>query len=1461
MFLNPALLRQDPVFADNGYGEFLAKPELKLADHALALRSAFNLSGDEYDRIVAALGYDATTPLTIPNVSAIYRRGWLARKLKLSVHELLLLSQLAGLGPFVTPDGDAHRPLTWGTGHVQLPTEPGLKAAVNGVAVSGRFIYALHYIYNPQQPHAFRAGTLFKIEGETRAIVAQVSVGHEPRSVAILEDPTDPTRRTLYVTNAGPGDAQGRLGTSVMIVPEDANGFGQVKEVKVSGGPHEIAVSPKQNRLLVTSPFGRRLHVLSAVDGSKISEFVVAEAEQGPHGHGPYMVAVDDDESAVYITVAPRGGSSTATRVVKLVPKDATTYRSAWNVPVAPTRSTPPRIAVDGERGLVYVSNNNQDPQGPNESRVTILSTENGTVLGNTREMGSLVHGLRVSERFGYAYSALGASVAVIGSGGSIVETIPTGLGAPWGIAVHPETQQVIVGDTLDGKLTIATPSTTAPPANIRHSSPRLDMLRAAGAGQADLGLLGADDGEPASHAPLSRRAPEGSRALLEGRLDPFDREILRLISFVQALKNSPLSTAAALYLVWNQDLSGKSAPDRTQVAAFARTLRTDLAAVEAEFAVADDPDGALARVRFAKVYGAEAADFFFGLLGDTLTVDVDFSDPEGTLAPGAARQAIEEAAGKTETGAAKISYDDFRKRLAYAGVLTAVTRDAIKASAGSRAAAFKAAVDELYSEHQATVGPFFERYPELRGPFDAYITDRARTAAQKRASLLQAILPGLIERRKRQVARQAASTVADIDPALAPALLDAPEAPFPLHATARADRPALRDLLEVQTAGLSVQFFIGDTATGVPVRGLTDIASNLDYSRPSGNPLPANPTAGGAVSGIWRGYIEAPESGFYNLRMEADAGARVTLLLDDEPVALAQDRTLWGNASPVQLEGGTLYPITLTVEKVRDVLRVQWEWDPKGQGRGVVPARYLYPAPAFASLADTYVRFLKAASLATGLGLTVNELAFFATHPDYRIGETGWLNHLSASGNPERATGTVLLNTLKELIDFVRIKAQVSPGDESLLTVLKDPVAATQTEEGLLFALTRWNTAGLNAVLAHFSTGIPDRNLIDNLRSFRLFRRAYDALALTQTMGIPAQALIKATTNEPAGETVRDLQAALRARYDAGDWRDVRQADQRRDARPAARRAGRLHPAPDARAPRQRAHRHARQALRVLPDGRADGAVHADLAHPARALVGAAVHRALPDEPGAARLARSRSTPKQWEWMKRYRVWEANRKVFLFPENWLEPELRDDKSPFFKETMSELLQGDITDERAAIALLELPVEAGRGRQARAVRHALRRGRPPGTADDVAHVVARTAGANRKYYYRAASTATGRPGSRSSWTSRTTRSSRWSGTIGCSCSGCASSSRNRMPGTSRSTTPMSSSPRSKLGHQYRATLVVGERGAVLERVLQREMAADPNVGRCQPDGSELLGMCSSPARTWNCTRCGKRRGR
>ncbi|TDB67508.1 Tc toxin subunit A-related protein [Arundinibacter roseus] len=64
----------------------------------------------------------------------------------------------------------------------------------------------------------------------------------------------------------------------------------------------------------------------------------------------------------------------------------------------------------------------------------------------------------------------------------------------------------------------------------------------------------------------------------------------------------------------------------------------------------------------------------------------------------------------------------------------------------------------------------------------------------------------------------------------------------------------------------------------------------------------------------------------------------------------------------------------------------------------------------------------------------------------------------------------------------------------------------------------------------------------------------------------------------------------------------------------------------------------------------------------------------------------------EQWKWMKMYRVWEANRKVFLYPENWIEPELLDDKSYLFSELENELLQNELnefTTEEAIIRYVE----------------------------------------------------------------------------------------------------------------------------------------------------------------------------
>lgn len=56
------------------------------------------------------------------------------------------------------------------------------------------------------------------------------------------------------------------------------------------------------------------------------------------------------------------------------------------------------------------------------------------------------------------------------------------------------------------------------------------------------------------------------------------------------------------------------------------------------------------------------------------------------------------------------------------------------------------------------------------------------------------------------------------------------------------------------------------------------------------------------------------------------------------------------------------------------------------------------------------------------------------------------------------------------------------------------------------------------------------------------------------------------------------------------------------------------------------------------------------------------------------------------WSWVENYRVWQANREVFLYPENYTQPELRKDKSPQFTELESALHQHKLNADSAETA-------------------------------------------------------------------------------------------------------------------------------------------------------------------------------
>ena len=128
----------------------------------------------------------------------------------------------------------------------------------------------------------------------------------------------------------------------------------------------------------------------------------------------------------------------------------------------------------------------------------------------------------------------------------------------------------------------------------------------------------------------------------------------------------------------------------------------------------------------------------------------------------------------------------------------------------------------------------------------------------------------------------------------------------------------------------------------------------------------------------------------------------------------------------------------------------------------------------------------------------------------------------------------------LTALLDFSRIKQALSPSDERLLAVLRNPrqlpscqAAARQTA---LLSLTGWTQASVNALLTQFfgSTDPASLSSVEN------FRRVYDAYSIVKTCGLTASALISAITNAPSATTVSALQSALRARYAESDWLTV---------------------------------------------------------------------------------------------------------------------------------------------------------------------------------------------------------------------------------------------------------------------------------------------------------------------------------
>jgi hypothetical protein len=101
-----------------------------------------------------------------------------------------------------------------------------------------------------------------------------------------------------------------------------------------------------------------------------------------------------------------------------------------------------------------------------------------------------------------------------------------------------------------------------------------------------------------------------------------------------------------------------------------------------------------------------------------------------------------------------------------------------------------------------------------------------------------------------------------------------------------------------------------------------------------------------------------------------------------------------------------------------------------------------------------------------------------------------------------------------------------------------------------------------------------------------------------------------------------------------------------------------------------------------------------------------------------------------QWSWMKRYRVWQAAREVFLYPENWLVESQRPNRTELFQKLEQEVHQNEHTADALELTAL------GYIDRLDELAHLFVTGTCQDPATGVIHVVARTTADPPRYYHR-----------------------------------------------------------------------------------------------------------------------------
>jgi len=347
-------------------------------------------------------------------------------------------------------------------------------------------------------------------------------------------------------------------------------------------------------------------------------------------------------------------------------------------------------------------------------------------------------------------------------------------------------------------------------------------------------------------------------------------------------------------------------------------------------------------------------------------------------------------------------------------------------------------------------------------------------------------------------------------------------------------------------------------------------------------------------------------------------------------------------------------------------------------------------PAPpaitpaAFPDLYGAVRLFGKMVPFINPLSLTTDVVEWLLLHAH----DLGWLELDAVPYDATTTAAAVDFGPWETFQDAINLMQEFPPvnnpddlGHPLSVTMLFDRVLDPSSSAGdslsLLARLAGWDPTVVTALDTYFGLSTP------NLDAYKLpatYQQLEKAVVLLRKLGLDLTTGLSLVNPKLTYANAKTLRLALKVRYDDADWLPVLKGiqdglrDKKRDALVA-------------------------YLLAANPDFTSSDdlliEVELDACQPTSRIVQAhgtvqlfAQRCLMGLEPRAVADVTEDHAWDQWKWMANYRVWEANRKVFLYPENWIAPELRDDKSFLFKDLETELLQNELNALNAETATI-----------------------------------------------------------------------------------------------------------------------------------------------------------------------------